>query len=122
LHIDNHIIQQRVNINSFNSSSIATIWIVFYGNKQIWIEDLRLYDQSIYSKFLNDKSEQIQLKTRAWKPLNAISFDTEQNSYIEIQLNEILCQDCQLNAFYFQFRTTESNDLLLFANIKTNLR
>jgi len=97
--------------------------VVFYGNKQIRIEDLRLYDQSIYSKiFLNNQYQQIKLQYRSWKPLNAISFDNQLNSSIEIQLNEILCQDCQLNSFYFQFRTKELNGLLLFANIKTNIR
>ena len=113
LHIDNHIIQQRVYINSFNSSLFSTIWIIFHGNKQIKIEDIRLYDQSIYSRL--SKSH---LKTRIRKPLNTISFDHSQHSYLEIQLNEILCQDCQLNTFDFQFRTIDSNGLLLFAKIQ----
>jgi hypothetical protein len=117
LHIDHHITQQRVNIMHSNLSLLSTVWLVFHGEKQIRIEDLRLYDQSIYS---NNQYKQIKLEHRAWKPLNTISFDNHQNSYIEIQLNEILCQDCQLDSFYFQFRTLESNGLLLFANIQTN--
>ena len=121
LHIDNHITQQRVNIINSDSSLLPTIWVIFNGNKQIRIEDLRLYDQSVYSKlFSNNQEEQMKLKHRLWKPLNAISLNDHQNSYTEIQLNEILCQECQLDSIYFQFRTTESNGLLLFANIQTN--
>jgi hypothetical protein len=102
-----------------NASSVSTIWIIFHGNKQIQIEDLRLYDQSIYPKFLlNNQDEEIKLKIRPWKPLNAIAFDN-QNSYLETQLNEILCQECQLDSIYFQFRTKEFNGLLLFASIQT---
>ncbi|CAF1361401.1 unnamed protein product [Rotaria sordida] len=121
LHIDNHIIQQRLNIINLNISSLSTIRLIFYGNKQIRIEDLRLYDQSIYSKFFlnNQYRQNIQLKYRSWKPLNTISFYDYQNSSIEIQLNEFLCQECQLDTIYFQFRTIESNGLLLFANIQT---
>ncbi|CAF3710007.1 unnamed protein product [Rotaria sp. Silwood1] len=121
LHIDNHIIQQRLNIINLNVSSLSMIWLIFYGNKQICIEDLRLYDQSIYSKFfLNNQYEHnIKLQYRPSKPLNAISFDNDQNSSIEIELNDLLCQECQLDTIYFQFRTTESNGILLFANIQT---
>jgi hypothetical protein len=103
---------------NFYSSVLSTVWVIFNGNKQIRIEDLRVYDQSIYSKLFPD--DQSQLKHRLWKPLNAISLNDYHNSYIEIQLNEILCQECQLDSIYFQFRTTESNGLLLFANVQTD--
>jgi hypothetical protein len=105
-----------------NLSVFATIWLIFHGNKQIRIEDLRVYDQSIFAKLLNNQIEQIKFKTRPWKPINTISFTNQQNSYLEIQLNEILCQDCQLNTFDFQFRTTDLHGLLLFARIQTNTR
>ncbi|CAF3641513.1 unnamed protein product [Adineta steineri] len=122
LHIDNHIRQQHVNINSFNaSSSSSTIWIVLMGEKQIRIEDLRLYDQPIYSKLIaNNQDEHMKFKYRLMKPLNAISFNDQLNSYIELKLNDILCQECQLYSIYFQFRTTELNGVLLFAMIRTD--
>ncbi len=120
LHIDHHIAQQRVNIIENNSSSFSTIWLIFNGNKQIRIEDLRLYDQSINSKyFLNNQYEQIQLKHRPWKPLNSIAFYEQQDSYLTIPLNDILCQECELETIYFDFRTTELTGLILFANIQT---
>ena len=122
LHIDHHIIQERLNINPINYSLFATIWLIFYGHKQVRIEDLRLYDQAIFPKLLNHPTEYITLKTRPWKPVNAISFVNQHNSHLEIQLNEILCQDCRLNTFYFQFRTTDLHGLLLFARIQTNTR
>jgi hypothetical protein len=110
-----------MNIIESNISSLSTIWLILNGNKQIRIEDLRLYDQSINSNFfLNDQYEQIQLKHRPWKPLNPISFYDQQDSYITIQLNDILCQECELDAIYFDFRTTELTGLILFANIQTN--
>ncbi|CAF3431182.1 unnamed protein product, partial [Rotaria sp. Silwood2] len=119
LHIDNHMIQQRLNIINLNVSSLSTIWLIFNGNKQVRIEDLRLYDQSIYSKFfLNNPYEQY-INYRPWKPLNTISFHDHQNSSIEIPLNEFICQECQLDTIYFQFRTIEPNGLLLFANVQT---
>jgi len=114
LHIDNHIIQERVHIQSMNSTIYSTIWIIFHGHKQILIEDLRLYGQIIFSKLSKN-----QLKTRTWKPLNTISFDQDENSFVDIQLNEILCQDCLLNAFTFQFRTNDLNGLLFHAKIRT---
>ena len=78
-----------------NSTRSSTIWIAFMGSKQVQIEDLRLYDQSIYSKFLlNLPNEAIKLKNRLWKPTNTISFNDATNSYIELQLSEIL-----LNSF-----------------------
>ena len=95
LHVDTHIIQQRVNIINLNLSLLSTIWLIFYGNKQIQMEDIRLYDQPIFSKFFpNSQYEQLKLKHRPWKPLNAISFDHYHSSYIEIQLDEVLCQNC----------------------------
>ncbi|CAM4799223.1 unnamed protein product [Rotaria magnacalcarata] len=121
VHIDHHIIKQSVNIINLNLSSLSTIWLIFYGNKQIRIEDLRLYDQPMYSDFfLNNQRTQIKLKHRPWKPLNTVSFEHHQNSFIEIQLQDILCQDCQLDTFYFEFRTREQNGILVFANIQTN--
>ncbi|CAF4187713.1 unnamed protein product, partial [Rotaria magnacalcarata] len=69
LHIDHHIAQQRMNLIETNLSALSTIWLIFHGNKQIRIEDLRIYDQSINSKFfINNQYEQIQLKHRTWKP------------------------------------------------------
>lgn len=121
LHIDNHIIQQRVNISAVNASALWTIWVVFHGNKQIRIEDLKIYDQSIFTQVLKNQIKQIRLQTRPWKPLNTISFVNQPNSYLEIPLNEILCQDCSLNSFYFQFRTTDATGLLLFARIQTHI-
>lgn len=120
LHIDHHIAQQRVNLPSSNHSSFATIWLTFNGQKQIRIENLRLYDQSINSKhFLHQQYEQIQLKHRPWKPVNTIAFYEQQDSYIAIQLTDILCQECQLDTIYFDFRTTELTGLIFFANIQT---
>lgn len=104
-----------------NPSSLSTIWLVLNGDKKTRIEDLRIYDQSINSKFfLNNQYEQIQLKHRTWKPLNSISFYEEQDSYITISLNDIVCQECELDTIYFDFRTTELTGLILFANIQTN--
>ncbi|UJR15114.1 hypothetical protein I4U23_002079 [Adineta vaga] len=121
LHINNHITQQRINLIHSNSTSKSTIWIGFMGNKQVQIEDLRLYDQSIYSKFfINQSKQQIELKNRLWKPVNTISFHDAQNTYLELPLNEILCQDCQLDSIYFQFRTMDLNGLLLFAKVRTD--
>ncbi|CAF3046431.1 unnamed protein product [Rotaria sp. Silwood2] len=121
LHIDHHIAQQRMNIIETNLSSLSTIWLILNGNKQIRIEDLRIYDQSINSKFLlYNQYEQIQLKHRTWKPLNSVSFYEQQDSYITISLNDILCQECELDTIYFDFRTTELTGLILFANIQTN--
>jgi hypothetical protein len=120
LHIDHHIAQQRLNIIERNLSALETIWLTFNGQKHISIEDLRLYDQPINAKFfLNNQYEQIQLKHRPWKPLNSISFYEQQDSYITIQLNDILCQECELDTIYFDFRTTESTGLILLANIQT---
>ena len=120
LHIDHHIAQQRVNLIENNSSSFASISLIFNGNKQIHIEDLRLYDQSINTKFFrNNQYEQIQLKHRSWRPLNSIAFYEQQDAYITIQLNDILCQECQVETIYFDFRTTELTGLILFANIQT---
>jgi hypothetical protein len=109
-----------MNIIESNIPLLSTIWLTLNGNKQIYIEDLRLYDQSINSKFfLNNQYEQIQLKHRPWKPLNSISFYDQQDSYLTIQLNDILCQECELDTIYFDFRTTELTGLILFANIQT---
>lgn len=121
LHIDNHIIQQRMNISSMNASALSTIWVIFHGNKQILIEDLKIYDRSIFTQVLKNQIKQIHLQTRSWKPLNTISFVNQPNSYLEIPFNEILCQDCSLNSFSFQFRTSDSQGLLLFARIQTSL-
>ncbi|CAF1330953.1 unnamed protein product [Adineta ricciae] len=119
LHIDHHIAQQRLNLLETNLSS-STIWVVFNGNQDIRIEDLRIYDQSINARhFLNNQYEQIQLKQRPWKPLNSISFYEQQDSYIAVQLNDIVCQECELDTIYFDFRTTELTGLILFANIQT---
>ncbi|CAF3417292.1 unnamed protein product [Rotaria socialis] len=121
LHIDHHIAQQRMNLIETNLSALSTIWLIFNGNKQIRIEDLRIYDQSINSKFfLNNQYEQIQLKHRTWKPLNSISFYEQRDSYITISLNDIVCQECELDTLYFDFRTTELTGLILFANIQTS--
>ena len=110
-----------MNLMESNASSLLTIWLVLNGDKQIRIEDLRLYDQSINSNFfLNNQNEQIQLKHRPWRPSNSISFYDQQDSYITIQLNDILCQECELDTIYFDFRTTELTGLILFANIQTN--
>ena len=120
LHIDHHIAQQRLNLIESNNSSLSTIWLILNGNKQIRIEDLRLYDQAINPKFfLNNQYEQIELKHRPWKPLNTISFYEQQDSYIGIQLNDIVCQECEVDTIYFDFRTTELTGLILFANIQT---
>ncbi|UJR31572.1 hypothetical protein I4U23_019059 [Adineta vaga] len=122
LHIDHHIAQQRLNLIEIDYSSLSssTIWLILNGNKNIRIEDLRLYDQSINSKhFLNNQYEQIQLKHRPWKPLNSISFYEQQDTYVAVQLNDILCQECELDTIYFDFRTTELTGLILFANIQT---
>ena len=121
LHIDNHIIQQRVNISSINASALSTIWVIFHGNKQVRIEDLKIYDRSIFGQVLKNQIKQIHLETRPWKPVNTISFVNQPNSFLEISLAEILCQDCSLNSFYFQFRTSDSHGLLLFARIQTSL-
>ncbi|CAF0863611.1 unnamed protein product [Rotaria sordida] len=121
LHIDHHISQQRMNIIETNQTLLSTIWLILNGNEQIRIEDLRIYDQSINSKFfLNKQYEQIELKHRIWKPSNSISFYEQQDSYITISLNDILCQECELDTIYFDFRTTELTGLILFANIQTN--
>ncbi|CAF3694710.1 unnamed protein product, partial [Rotaria sordida] len=121
LHIDHHISQQRMNIIETNQTLLSTIWLILNGNQQIRIEDLRIYDQSINSKFfLNKQYEQIELKHRIWKPSNSISFYEQQDSYITISLNDILCQECELDTIYFDFRTTELTGLILFANIQTN--
>ncbi|CAF1302347.1 unnamed protein product [Adineta steineri] len=120
LHIDHHIAQQRLNIIETNLSSLSTIWLILNGNKNIRIEDIRLYDQSLNTKFfLNNQYEQIQLKYRPWKPLNSISFYDQQDAYITIQLNDILCQECELDTIYFDFRTTELTGVILYANIQT---
>lgn len=120
LHIDHHIAQQRLNIIHSNHSNYPTIWLVFNGQQEILIEDLRLYDRSINAKhFLNNQHEQIRLKQRPWKPFNSISFYDDQDASISIQLNDVLCQECQLDSIYFDFRTTEMTGLLLFANIQT---
>ena len=119
LHIDHHIAQQRLNLLETNLSS-STIWVVFNGNQDIRVEDLRIYDQSINARhFLNNQYEQVQLKHRPWKPLNSISFYEQQDSYIAVQLNDIVCQECELETIYFDFRTTELTGLILFANIQT---
>lgn len=122
LHIDHHISQQVVDLGQSSSSATSTtVWIIFNGDKEILIEDLRLYDQSINSKFfLNNQYEQIRLQQRNWKPSNSISFYDQQDSYITIRLNDIVCPECQLNSIYFDFRTTELNGLILFANIQTH--
>ncbi|CAF1409141.1 unnamed protein product [Adineta ricciae] len=120
LHVDNHITQQRISAVQTNSTRPSTIWIAFMGSKQVQIEDLRLYDHSIYSKFLlNLPNETFQLKNRLWKPTNTISFNDATSSYIELQLNEILCQECRLDSIHFQFRTKDTNGLLLFAMVQT---
>jgi hypothetical protein len=120
LHIDHHIAQQRLTLTSSSQSSLSTIWLLINGNKQIHLQDLRLYDQSINSKFfLNQQHEQIQLEHRPWKPLNSISFYEQEDAYIGIQLNDVLCQECELDSIFFDFRTTELTGLLLFANIQT---
>ncbi|CAF4446836.1 unnamed protein product, partial [Adineta steineri] len=94
--------------------------LILNGNKNIRIEDIRLYDQSLNTKFfLNNQYEQIQLKYRPWKPLNSISFYDQQDAYITIQLNDILCQECELDTIYFDFRTTELTGVILYANIQT---
>lgn len=121
LHIDNHIIQQRVNIINVNLSSLSTVWLIFHSNKQVRIEDLRLYDQSIYVNFfLNNQHKQMKLTTHPWKPLNTISFDNPIRSYVEIPLSDVLCQECPLDTIYFQFRTLEPSGLILLANIQKN--
>lgn len=120
LHIDHHIAQQRVHSLESNHSSFATIWLTFNGDKQIRIENLRLYDQSINTKhFLNQQYEQIQLKHRPWKAANSIAFYEQQDAYLAIQLSDVLCQECQLETIYFDFRTTELTGLIFFANIQT---
>lgn len=121
LHIDNHIIQQRLNITSNNASSLSTVWVIFHGNKQVRIEDLKIYDRSIFTQVLRNQIKLIHLQTRVWKPANTISFINQPNSYLEIPLNEILCQDCSLNSFFLQFRTTDATGLLLFARIQTEM-
>ena len=119
LHIDHHIAQQRIQFIEYNRSTLPTIWLTFNGNKQIHIGNLRLYDQSINSKFFfNKQNEQIQLKQRIWKAKNPITF-TEHDSYIEIPLNDILCQECRLETIYFDFRTIELTGLIFFAHIQT---
>ena len=121
LHIDHHIAQRHVNIIEPNVSLLSTIWLNLNGGEKISIEDLRVYDQSINSKFfLNNHYEQIQLKHRPWKPLHSISFHEQYDSSISIPLNDVLCQECELDTIYFEFRTTELTGLLLFANIQTN--
>lgn len=120
LHIDNHIAQQRLNLAELHPSAPATIWLTLHGNKNIRIEDLRVYEQSINAKhFLNNQHEQIQLKHRPRKPLNSISFYEQQDAYVAVQLNDILCQECELDAIYFDFRTTEMTGLIFIANIQT---
>lgn len=121
LHIDHHIDQKRFDFGlEPNRAQYQTIWLVFSGEQHILVEDLRIYDQSINGKyFLNNQYEQIKLKNRPWKPLNTISFYDGHDDPIGIQLNDILCQECQLDNIYFDFRTTEYNGLVLFANIQT---
>lgn len=121
LHIDQHVAQQRVNISSFNVSTSSSIWLVFSGWKQILLEDLRIFDQSIFTKLIEaPQHEQVRLSHQPWKPSSTISLDNHANSYLEVPLNGILCQECPLETIDFQFRTTESNGLLLFANIQTD--
>jgi hypothetical protein len=113
LHIDQHIIQQRLPWHTKNISSTLTLWMIFNQSKDILIEDLRLYDQSMVTQSIGN----IPWTYRSWKPLNAISLTNDDMSYLEMPFADILCQDCPLESIDFQFRTSQTTGLLLFAHM-----
>lgn len=119
VHLDQNVVQQQIRIEENETSSLFPLWIVFNGSKEIFIEDLKIYDQLIYRKWIEKKfNDKIQWKTRPWKPSNSISFDQHEKSFLEIPFHDYLCQDCPFVTLDFQFRTKQNQGLLLFAPIQ----
>jgi hypothetical protein len=111
VHVDQHVVQQRLNISQSPMPHSATLWLIINGSKDIRVEDLRIYEQSIERRL----EQPMPWLFRPWRPMNSISLDEHLHSYLHVPLHELICGDCRVQSIRFQFRTHRDQGVLLFA-------
>lgn len=117
--IDQNLFQNFVNINL--TSTFATVWLIISSGKSVLIEDLRLYDQSIYKQIRQNNLQHAKIfKQRPWRPINPVSLENSFNSFVEFTLNKQFCQNCAAETIDFDFRTKQFSGILFFAPIQSN--